>query len=995
MNEIRNKKFRVDKIIFYNKDSKWGALGTSPIDSLGDLEYTLMNEFGSIGMSGNFEGVFEGCEIEVTGNIVNNPKYGKQVQITFLKVIQDLKNKESVINFLAKSVIKGISMQNAKKIYEMFKERAVDVVLNNPDELIKINGIGNKTVQKVKDSVEYYKSIEDLVKFGTEVGLSYYIINKLHEELGDEALNIIKEDPFKILEVSQIISFKQVDEIYLKCNGDPQGKRRLEVGLLYALKQLVMLEGSTGCKMSLLQSKFYNLLGLNEGDDFFKRLLLILEDENKIYIDKDKGLIYYKEYLDIEKNISEKVLSLNTLGIKGDKIKDNIVEEEIKNFPFELNEQQKEAVHKCLNSNVAVLTGSAGCITGDSIISYNRASSGRKDTIEDMYISWKTEYTKEGIRKRGWDKSIITKVRSYIKEQDRVKLNEVQDIVYSGKKEVYLLTLEDGKTLKATPEHKIMTKEGFKELIKLTINDYVMIDTMEKHKRKEVKKETKKTIDKLVTVGKFHPYAVDHSSRNSKYKNFRIEEHRAIYEAHINNITLEEFCYNCKQPNNMKFVDPKKYHIHHIDGDHKNNNINNLVKIERMEHLKLHSKNAYKNFEHGVPEYAKVVSVEYVGIEDTYDICCYKDHNFVANGIVVHNSGKSTISKALYRIYERCGFNVELLSPTAKACRRLEECTGGVAQTIHKFLGMQSDGSIINRGSFENAVFLVDEASMMDIILFNHLLNRMTLTSRILLVGDNNQLPSVQAGNVLGDLIDSNKVTTSQLTEVMRQKDDSNIIRYCNDINKGIVFDPVELKDFHYEEFGTGDELREFLVKKYLEEVGNYGLSEVQVITPYKRGELGMNNLNVILQGVYNKNGKELIEPYRMGDRVRHTQNNYKKDVYNGEVGVIVEETEDEDIIVDYGNKRIIYDSTDIDELTLSYCSTVHASQGSEYKVCFVILDDTATNDFLFIRRLLYTAVSRGKKKVYILTKPYLVDHCIENNSYKPRITKLKEFLEK
>jgi exodeoxyribonuclease V alpha subunit len=183
-------------------------------------------------------------------------------------------------------------------------------------------------------------------------------------------------------------------------------------------------------------------------------------------------------------------------------------------------------------------------------------------------------------------------------------------------------------------------------------------------------------------------------------------------------------------------------------------------------------------------------------------------------------------------------------------------------------------------------------------------------------------------------------------------------------------------------------------LKKYLEEVKENGLNEVQVITPYKRGELGMDTLNAFIQSTYNKEGAITVEPYKMGDKVRHTVNNYDKDVYNGETGTIISYNEDiECMLVDYGNKVINYDKQDLIEVTLAYASTVHASQGSEYKIVFVVLDDTSANDFLLIRRLLYTAVTRGKKRVYILTKPYLVDKCIQNNSYRPRITKLKDFM--
>ena len=155
-----------------------------------------------------------------------------------------------------------------------------------------------------------------------------------------------------------------------------------------------------------------------------------------------------------------------------------------------------------------------------------------------------------------------------------------------------------------------------------------------------------------------------------------------------------------------------------------------------------------------------------------------------------------------------------------------------------------------------------------------------------------------------------------------------------------------------------------------------------------------MDNLNTFIQGKYNKDGALALEPFRIGDKVRHTQNDYKREVFNGETGTIISfDEEDETLRVDFGNKIITYEKQDLADLVLAYCSTVHASQGSEYKVCYVILDDTAVNDYLFIRRLLYTAVSRGKEKVYILSKPYLLDNCITNTNYKPRITKLKNFL--
>ena len=718
MPDIENKKFRVEKVVFYNSQKLWGVLGLTPVDDLGELGKDLLNIYGSIPASGNFKKPHEGTEVSVTGNIIVDKRYGKQISINSLKISCDT-SKEGIVNYLAKGEIEGIGVQLAEKIYEKFGENTIDIVTNHTEELSKVYGIGKKTVEKVKGSVEFLRKNEVIIKYLTGIGIVYSVIMKLIEEFGENTKAIIEEDPYIILSISKELSFKQVDDIYIKLGGDPKSSKRLEIAFLYLLKQQSTLEGSTGCLRSTLSKKFYSLLDIAGSDDYFGSTMETLGKENKIVLG-DGIYVYYKEFLDIEREIAYKLKSLRDCYMPSNKIKENIVEEEIKNFPFELNKGQIKAVHDCLNTNVAVLTSAAGC-------------------------------------------------------------------------------------------------------------------------------------------------------------------------------------------------------------------------------------------------------------------------------------GKSTITKALYRIYIRCGFNVVLCSPTAKACRRLEECTGGEASTIHKFLNMTADSNHSNHEDYQkNTVLIIDEASMMDIILFNNLLKNATLSTRILLVGDNNQLPSVQAGNVLGDIIDSEEVHVSLLTDIMRQKEESSIIKYCAMINEGEVFEPCEEADFLYEEFGTSQELKDKFLPLYKKEIKEAGLAEVQVITPYKKGELGMNVLNTLLQQEINGKTKEAMEGFRIGDKVRHTQNNYKKDVFNGETGVVYSFNSEEDILrVEYADKFVDYSRLDINELTLSYASTVHASQGSEYKVVFVILDDTSINSFLHIRRLLYTAVSRGKNKVYILSKPYLVDNCINNNSYRPRITKLKDFLKK
>ena len=999
--DIQEKRFKVKKIVYYNSQRASGVLGLKPVDDLGNLGTILVNRYGDVTACGNFIKPEENEEVIISGEVVTHDTYGKQIDIKALDFVDERKktvsensdntfSKEGFIDFLAKSDVAGVDVKIAEKIYDAFGDKSLNVVTERPEDLLEIKGIGKKTVEKIKSTVGYTRKHKRTINFLLGLGLYKRIISKLIGEFGEETISIIKNNPFEILRISKELSFKQVDLIYLKNNGDPKAPIRLENAFLYLLKQQATMEGSTGCLRDTLSKKFYTLLNISGSEDYFGNTMDSLEKDGKIVLGKGV-FVYYKEYLEIEKEIANKILSLKDIFMPSKKIKEYVVEEEIKNFPFELNKQQVKAIKECLDSNISVISGPAGCLTGDTIIKYNRAKTAREGKLKNMYTSFHKAPVKGS---NGWDRSISTKVRSYISSENRVKLNDVEDIVYSGKKDVYCLTLADGKTLKATADHQVMTKDGFVQLKNLKKGSLVMVENFIWKEKNGVGRGPFKTQE--VSVGKFHPYAKKTYHKDIGCTYYSLKIHRAIYEANMNGVSLEEFREGCKSPNSFKFIDPSVYHIHHIDHDHWNNDINNLTVMPRKEHYKEHAKGAYSHFKQGVPEFSSVVSVDYIGVEDTYDICCYKDHNFVANGMIVHNSGKSSITKALYRIYTRCGFNVVLLSATAKACRRLEECTGGVASTIHRFLKLSKEGDSFFGGNYEkDTVLIIDEASMMDIMLFNYLLKGATMSTRILLVGDNNQLPSVQAGNVLGDVIDSGKVHVSLLTDIMRQQENSNIIRYCSMINEGKIFEPCESSDFLYEEFGTADELKEKLLSLYVKEVNEVGLNEVQVIAPYKKGEVGMDNLNMILQQTINGSAPEVLASFRVGDKVRHTENNYKKDVYNGETGVVTEfDSEKEIINVDYGYKVISYNKSDIDELKLSYASTVHSSQGSEYKIVFVILDDTSVNNFLHIRRLLYTAVSRGKSKVYILTKPYLVDNCIKNNSYRPRITKLKDFLE-
>lgn len=342
----------------------------------------------------------------------------------------------------------------------------------------------------------------------------------------------------------------------------------------------------------------------------------------------------------IQNNFKFKVQSVLQKGIKFDNLKEDTY------YP------PRKWHNTCINSledeDFRSIVAPTGCITGDSIININRCSIGKKTKIETMYKGFNRLQHNQ---LHNYDRTKPTYVRSF--KGGTIQLNEINDVIYSGVKDVYKLTLKNGRFIKATPEHKILTKNGWKELIELTTDDLVMCDTLKAKKSNTPKKE--RIHDVNIWNLWYHPYAGTIKTNKMKcgYTK-RIEKHRAIYEAHLNNLTFDEYKEilrtDPEKSSKLMFIDPNVYDIHHIDLNHKNNDPENLQKLTKVEHQRIHSQTNKFNFNQGIPQYSEVVSVEYWGKDHTYDISCIENHNFVANGIVVHNSGKSFLMKLLIHL---------------------------------------------------------------------------------------------------------------------------------------------------------------------------------------------------------------------------------------------------------------------------------------------------------------------------------------------------------
>ncbi len=441
---------------------------------------------------------------------------------------------------------------------------------------------------------------------------------------------------------------------------------------------------------------------------------------------------------------------------------------------------------------------------------------------------------------------------------------------------------------------------------------------------------------------------------------------------------------------------------------------------KKLNKLSFNQFNDNFNFIKNINFYQKLHKIELNG-EQTDAVL-----NSISSGVSIvtggPGTGKTTIVRCMLEMFKELNLKVLLCAPTGRASKRLSETSGVEAKTIHRALEMNptEDAGFFHRNEnnpLEADVVIVDEMSMVDVNLFYHLLKAVKSTTRLILVGDKDQLPSVGAGNVLRDLIESKAIKTTELVNIYRQDNDSLIITNAHLINSGKM--PIidnSSKDFFYE---TGKDLISNsetiidLVTNRLPKYFGYKPEEIQVLAPMKAGPCGVDNLNNRLQMTINPyfKGMELtseMTKFHVGDKVMQTTNNYEMEfkkyeengritegtgVFNGDIGYITNiapETYEVTIRFDDG-KVAIYNRSDVSQLTLAYAITIHKSQGSEFNC--IVIPMVPGAPIIITRNLLYTAITRAKKAVVIVGSKQILARMIYNNYTAKRYTMLKEFL--
>ena len=365
-------------------------------------------------------------------------------------------------------------------------------------------------------------------------------------------------------------------------------------------------------------------------------------------------------------------------------------------------------------------------------------------------------------------------------------------------------------------------------------------------------------------------------------------------------------------------------------------------------------------------------------------------------------TGKTTTTQGIIAALKKAGLRVLLAAPTGRAAKRMSEATGMEAKTIHRLLEYNpQDGYKRNdENPLEGDALIVDECSMIDILLMNNLLKAVPVGMRLVFVGDIDQLPSVGAGNVLRDIIDSQRIPVVRLVRIFRQAQKSRIVMNAHTINQGRFPDTSNGRDTDFFFMREDDPERAAetivrLVKERLPRAYRESPDRIQVLTPMQRGVVGAANLNLLLQQALNPSGPSLGRggyTYRQGDRVMQLRNNYDKDVFNGDLGYIREvDTEDRMLTVDFDGKKVEYDVTELDELTLAYATTIHKAQGSEYLI--VVMPVLMTHFVMLQRNLIYTGITRAKKICVLIGAMKALAYAVRNMSVLKRNTSLRERL--
>ncbi|WP_309719350.1 helix-hairpin-helix domain-containing protein [Armatimonas sp.] len=969
----------IERVTYHNEENGYAVLKVLPMDARDKVKADVIPVLGS------FSNPVVGESLRIFGWWDKHPQHGKQFKALRYEVIRPA-TAAAIEKYLGSGMIKGIGPKAAEWMVKKFGVKTLEVIEHHPDKLQEVKGIGEKKALMIQAGFVAQKEIAAIMEFLIGHGITPTYAVKIYKYYKERAIEQVEKNPYQLATDIWGIGFRSADKIALNLGVVYDAPQRLEAGLVYVLNSEMESGGHCYLPQNELVSKAAENLYIKSADDLpehdqahekaqlgqkldpvladlIQRGLLVAETVE--LMGHEEVAIYTPSFHTTEKAVADRVHQLLNSPWRNrpkpaeiDKILDSLPGHET------LSEEQDMAVRRALSESVLVLTGGPGCgkcVVGDTLVlgtnGFTTMRSHWGENLPDVPDGFH-EHKAQVVTKDG----IATTSHAYcggVRETRRVKTH---------------LGLE----LEGTPNHRLwtMTETGpdWKRLDELKPGDRVAVRRGDNIWGNEAfsseaaywlgqqTKDSTEPVPELLAVKGGSAYqqlkegiAALHATDEKQVPARILRASRQVVEAFLAGFFEVSV-----------FQKPQLAFRATIAGAQLTQAIQLLllnlgivaartevsgkwrITIEGEEAERMWSALPFRfRFPREEVQIASLTDCYlWDKVESTeeseapvYDLTVPGPHSFIANGLVNHNTFTTNF---IVQALEKLGRRIQIAAPTGRAAKRAAEVSGREAKTIHRLLVFDPEKKGFKHGPgepLELDVLVIDESSMLDLMLTHNTIRAIPDGAQIIFVGDVDQLPSVGAGNVLSDLIQSGRVPVARLTQVFRQAATSKIITNAHAINKGkmpTLLPPSEAKNGADCVFIEVDETEDLLQKikgivaKSLPNLG-FKPEEITVLSPMQRGMVGVRNLNEELQKIVNPPHVNKNEHprggiiLRVGDRVMQRRNNYDKNVFNGDVGYIGSiDSEEQMLIVDYPEGPVEYEFAETDELNHAFSLTTH-----------------------------------------------------------------------
>lgn len=1065
-----------DYEMFYSDSSSFGVYKFNTKSELPHLTGNPDLFDHTITYSGVLSGRMQKLYLGDTYNVVAKPVYNKKYsnwQYEPISIQAAIPKSEEQQRAFLRSILTEKQTDTLMASYPNIVEDIMDGKDNV--DLSKLNGIGETTYGIIKKKIIDNYVISDILAMLQPLGVTIRTIKSLEKWEANPVLlkKQLMHNPY-ILTKIRGFGFKKVDTLALKINPESKcSKERLEAYIVYYLQEVGETYGHTWVTMDTLKSNVRD--NVIECIDLFDKY--IDDDqvkENPLLEIGEGNKIGLKRYYNVEEYVFNKVTEMKNIepiAVTEDNIIDGLKEAEDKQG-FELTKEQKEVVINSFKNNITIISGKAGCVDcdteffngtewkkiseykdGEKVLQYNE--DGTAELVYPInYIKQKSDYLWHFSTKYGLDQCLSDKHNCYwVSQKGKIYLTPFKEIKEKQERDGKGF---DGRFLTAfrySGKGIELTNDQIRLMIAVFADGSFYYETWSDETytraRFHIKKDRKK--ERLIELAKKcgYEYSTSPSVADgyldiyirvpfrckhfpSEWYNCTQEQLKIIADEVVhwdcNYNKKNQFSTTCKEDADfIQFVfssigiratiteQDRRGKKHFTDGkEYERKTIDYVVSWTNRTLVGMCADSRPDHSKTQIQQYKTKDGYEYCFTVPSHLLVLRRNKKIFITG----NCGKTASIRSILTIYSKAGYQIGCCALSAKAAMVIRESTGFPATTIHRMLGCQGANKFkYNKDNpLPFNVLFIDEGSMISADIFYLIFQAIKSQTKLIICGDNGQLPPIGYGNIFNDLLGMGEyLNCYELTKVMRQAADSGITSDANVIRSGN--NPIDkpelkivtgkLKDMTYMFRDDRDVLNKLAIKAYMGAIKTYGVDDVLIGVPRKKDCVNSTGrINEAIQELLLPDETRMItygtRRYKLGAKVIQKVNNYEKNVFNGDVGYIT----DISVIMRDGQKlntftveyksgedtkTIEYEQGEIDQIDLAYAMTIHSLQGSGYKAVIIVIDNT--HFALLDNCLLYTAITRAKKKCLLLAEPYAFKKCISENKTAKRQTWFENFI--